>query len=687
MTNPAETLQPLNGGKAEGGGFMPVGADRQSALQYLLVVLHRAGPQKRLIAGFILLYLVTSFVQMAGLFCLNAGLSVAGVQKASKKPQVMVETPATSPADGGIGGMADPNSSAGGAGPGKGMQMASEALEWLSVPKHYWWMIFFGGFLSLTIAGAGIDHVGQLVRARLMSTYEASQMSRGLKVLCSVDPRDLANASPREMRFALRSDCRSMRMVFQIVLLITIALVQISFPLAYILKLNANLTLLGMAPLLLGFYPIYLLGKKAGRMTFSRQEISVDAGVKVSTMINSVQTGELTEADKVAAVADIHSSVKGHHKLWRQQNRIRSLCGKIPTWFSLLGTFFVLMYGMHLINKGSMNLKDLLTFIVAIRVVYAPFSSIGNRFSKLFENLLTAARHLEFIRRFSLLAKQHGARTALAVDAAGKVHIQAVQAKNLVLAPGEGVTAGAIDLNLAPGSVLAIVDPAINLKNPLAQMFTGSKYVAGGDLCLNGMALNDIPYDSIRKTYCFLRPSPCALSGTLLECVRQLLPDMTEAEARDLCQAVIGPETLAAMPQGLDTPVSPEIRKKGLAHPTCFILLDLLAKLADSRPILIIDAYAKSSDTVKLMLRRLLGRLGSGHVVVWLDRSPPSDLPNQRVAVFQSGLFLGYGDLDWFGREFADWDSRLQMFMEDTSAEDEELALAEEGEEDAEEEG
>lgn len=600
-----------------------------AAARAMLNVVRLAGPQKWTIVFFIALYFLASFVQMSGLYCFNAGFTLV-----TKTDQAS----------------------------GRGAQLVTKALEMVHLPATAAWIVFFGAFILLGIVAAAIDHGGRVIRLKMLSAYEAEQMKRGLTLICDADPREIANISPREMVLALRSDCKAMRIILQSVLGIVVSLVQTVFPFALIFTMDVNMSLTGLGFLLAGFYPVYLLGKKAGKATFERQNVSLAAGAQVSGMITGLQSGGIAAEDKGKLIESIQLAIADQHKLWRQQYQIRSLCEKIPTLFSLLGTFAILIFGVMRINQNALTWPNLMTFLLATRVVFGPFPSIGNRSAKASENVLRAARHLEFIRHFRNLKSDGSVRQPLP-RVGQRTSIDSVEVRDLVLPQRPQSKLPPLSFTLRPGSILTLMDPVMSLRNPLYQFLSGVRVVRNGQVLLNGRDINTVRYDSIQDGFSMLRivgDNERPGLGTVLECMQTLQPGLTRPEAERFALATVGPTPYRLFPKGLDTHLCFALKKKDGLPISCYRVVNLFCKHVEGKSVQVVDAFEGDDEATWAMLEGYVRTYSDRCIYLWMDRRFRQDLPRQHIVVFNKGLYQGDGDLKWFEQRFPDWNDRIQ---------------------------
>ncbi len=597
-----------------------VTAERASAREVLrdfIAMLRLAAPQKFEMATFVGLYFLTSFVQMLGLACFNAGFAVVGADAA---------------------------------GPAETASWANSIVSWLHIPADWGWLLFFSTFLIVSILAASIDHLGWIVRLRLLGNYEADQTVRGLNLIHQVDPRNRVNLSKREMVMALRGDCKSARVVLQMIMLSTVAFVQIVFPFLYIFSLDSGMSLLGLAILAGGIYPIILLGRKAGGMSLPRQELAMAAGSNVSAALANLEDFSPSD-DRATAIKDAREAIKKQRALWRKQYEIRSLCEKVPQLFSLLGTYVIIIWGVAKVQAGALSWGELMTFTIAARLVFQPFTVIGKNWAKTSEHYPRARRHLSFMRLLGEAEIQNSKFRPF------DERVNTVSISDVSFLQDSGDRSTAMNLRLTPGDILTIVDPELTSGNPLLRYLTGTQIVEADGVRFNGHSLNEMHHESITST--IHEPGRATrLTGTLAECVEVLQPEATPQAVDEFAKEFLNGEYAQWLPEGTETQIISELKREPgmMGRYSIVELYDLHQR---HKNVVFIDFTRVRNPERQRATLAYLRRFRNEFITIWLDDRPRPELGPQTVAVFDEGQFQGSGTLDWFQSTFPNWDRQI----------------------------
>lgn len=171
-----------------------------------------------------------------------------------------------------------------------------------------------------------------------------------------------------------------------------------------------------------------------------------------------------------------------------------------------------------------------------------------------------------------------------------------------------------VDLDLAPGSSVAVVGPSGSGKSTLAAVLvrflapSSGTYALGGSTALRG--------DDVRGVVGLLDDDPYLFASTLAENVRLARPDATDAEVADALRRARLGEWLAALPDGLATRLGDGAASVSGGERARIGLARLL--LAD-HPVLVLDEPTAHLDgpTARLVAEDLLAERGR-RTVVWV---------------------------------------------------------------------
>lgn len=523
----------------------------------------------------------------------------------------------------------------------------------LGLPPDVVTALAFAAFVLLSLAAAGLEHAAWLERLRLLSGYEADLVVGGLHAIWDLDPRERGLFARRDLVLAVRSDCRAARGVFQMLLLSGTTLVQVGLPIAYLVGLDAPMAALALALLLLGVWPVLRLARTTAGLSQQREEETRAVRGEVAALVDVLQREPVTSRE--VTLSAVREAIESQHGLWRRQFELRSLAHKVPVVLSLAATFALAVWGAVRVQAGQLGWAELLTFVIAARVIFTPTSALGLRAAKAAEQLPRARRQLAFLRQARASAARAASAESVPVPAAGP-KLASLVARGLRL-PGAG--APSLDLALAPGSLLAIVDPQVSLANPLLQWLTGERYVREGEVRWNGADLNALRHASLRPLVAWVGAgAQTPPAGPLREALARAAPGASEASHAAFARAVLG-DALVGLPAGLDSDLGDAGARRRRIPAAAQVLLAACEAHARRPGLVVCDAFELTSPAGRRALAGFARAFRDERITLWIDTEPRPELGPQQIAVFERGVFAGLGDLAWFEASFPNWGAAL----------------------------
>ncbi|WP_374928207.1 thiol reductant ABC exporter subunit CydC [Kytococcus sedentarius] len=180
--------------------------------------------------------------------------------------------------------------------------------------------------------------------------------------------------------------------------------------------------------------------------------------------------------------------------------------------------------------------------------------------------------------------------------------------------PDAEPTVDGLDLDLAPGTRVALTGPSGAGKSTVLAVLARHLDPAGGAYTLDGHDVLDLPLASTRATVALLDDSPHVFSSTLRENLRTARPGASDAELESvLADAGLG-TFLAELPEGLDTMIGSAYRAVSGGEQA---RIGLARILLSERPVVLLDEPVAHLDgpTAQAVMNHL-GTATEGRSVV-----------------------------------------------------------------------
>ncbi|GAA1599367.1 ABC transporter ATP-binding protein [Kribbella sancticallisti] len=264
----------------------------------------------------------------------------------------------------------------------------------------------------------------------------------------------------------------------------------------------------------------------------------------------------------------------------RLSSRFWTFLGVIPN----LTLVIVLLLGALAVGRESITLGTLVAFITLMLSLIWPVSSLGTILAMAQEAMTSADRISEILDTESTITDGPDEL----VNPRGHLRFENVSFR---FDPDSADVLHHINLDLAPGTTLALVGATGSGKTTLTSLVPRLYDVTGGRITIDGHDLRDLSMESLRSAVASAFDDPTLFSMSARENITLGRPDATEADvqqALEIAQATFAND----LPWGLDTRVGEQgmslsggqrqrlaLARAVLARPAILVLDDTLSAL------------------------------------------------------------------------------------------------------------
>lgn len=320
---------------------------------------------------------------------------------------------------------------------------------------------------------------------------------------------------------------------------------------AFVILININVKL-GLIAFLfvpvMGIYGFYTAKKMYAALKKSGDRIG-DINAQVEDTLGGIRivksfTNEEVEKKKFAYENDrfVESRRKGYKAEAYFYDGLIS--------FTQLMTITVVIFGAASIVKGSLDLADLITFLLYIVILIEPIQRLGN-FIRLYQQGITG-----FNRFMEVLEAQPDIQDAPnAVDlphVRGEIEFQTVSFK---YKEDYDHVLKNISLKIHVGDYVALVGPSGVGKTTLCSLIPRFYEVSEGQIFVDGQDIKKLTVKSLRENIGIVQQDVYLFSGTVLENIRYGKPTATEEEIIIAARHANAHEFIMALPHGYSTDV------------------------------------------------------------------------------------------------------------------------------------
>jgi subfamily B ATP-binding cassette protein MsbA len=303
------------------------------------------------------------------------------------------------------------------------------------------------------------------------------------------------------------------------------------------------------------------------------------------------------------------------------------------------GTLIVLLWFTgHQVIEGSISLGALTSFLLYGITIGTSLSSIAGIYGQFQEGAGAVVRVFEIIDERPSIH-----------DAEGAAELERVQGRITF----DHVTFGYdeehpvlrdIDVDIAPGEVLAVVGPSGAGKTTFCNLIARLWDTTAGQVRIDGHEVRELRLDSLRAAVSLVPQDATVFGGTVEENIRYGRLDATEEELIAAAEAANAHDFISAMPDGYQTVVGDRgTRLSGGQRQRVAIARAILK----DAPILILDEATSSLDNEsERLVQEALARLMVGRTTLVVAHRLSTIRAADRIAVLDDGWLLELGTHD-----------------------------------------
>ncbi len=375
-----------------------------------------------------------------------------------------------------------------------------------------------------------------------------------------------------------------------------------------LLHISWQLTLLSMIPV-----PLIVLAmrgfSKYVRPAFRRRQAELG---ELNAMLNDNLSGireikAFTREDVEAA--RIWDRIVRYRDSLLRALRLMAMFHPFVEFSSSLGTIVLIYFGGRLVLNRTLAIEDLVAFFLYLEMLYQPVRVLSQAWENVQQALAGAERVEELLNEQPEIVERPNA-----IELKGRAR-GAIRFHNVSFWYREGdPVLQDINLDIPPGTVVALVGPTGVGKTTLASLIPRFYDVCEGAITLDGYDIRDLALRSLRQQISIVTQDVFLFHGTVRENILFGRPDATEREMIEAAEIANAQEFIDRLPQGYDTLIGERgVKLSGGQRQRIAIAR---AVLKDA-PILILDEATSSVDPeTEALIQQALERLMEGRTTI-----------------------------------------------------------------------
>lgn len=218
--------------------------------------------------------------------------------------------------------------------------------------------------------------------------------------------------------------------------------------------------------------------------------------------------------------------------------------------FTQLMTISIVIFGAISIVKGSLDLADLLTFLLYIVILIEPIQRLGN-FIRLYQQGVTGFNRFMDVLEVEPDIKDTAEATGL-TDVQGNIEFRNVSFK---YREGYEHVLKNISINVKAGEYIALVGPSGAGKTTLCSLIPRFYEVNAGEILIDGKNVKSLKLGSLRKHIGLVQQDVYLFAGTVLDNIRYGNLEATEDEIVLAAKKANAHDFIMSLPNGYSTDI------------------------------------------------------------------------------------------------------------------------------------
>ena len=396
-----------------------------------------------------------------------------------------------------------------------------------------------------------------------------------------------------------------------------------AFVILFFINAPLTITIFCFLPFL-GVFALYF-NKKLNKALRRNKERIGDVNVQVEDSLSGIRVvksfaNEQVEIEKFNR--ENNRFLDGRRKIYKAEAYFYN---GVETFIQLI-TITVIIFGSASIVNNTLDLADLITFLLYIGFMIEPIQRLTQMSTMLQEGITGYQRFMEIINLEPAIENKPNAMTLPEVH--GEIEFKQVSFR---YEDDLGNVLVNLSLRVQPGEYVALVGPSGAGKTTLCSLIPRFYDVTAGDVLLDGINVRDIDLQSLRKAIGIVQQDVYLFTGTVMENIRYGNPAASDEEIIAAATYANAHNFIMSLPKGYHSEIGQRgvklsggqkqrlsIARVFLKNPPVLILDEATSALDNESETIVkesLESLAKGRTTI-VIAHRLSTIRNAGRIIV-----------------------------------------------------------------------